>query len=119
MLQGDAAAMQQQVDGVAGTPAEPGMLAMRSVTSASAGRVREARNLTKRAIELGKGHGLNEGAGAYSAGDALWEGGVRQLPRGETFCGSDPRVVSGPEPPELERAGPCDLRRFDHGPESR
>jgi tetratricopeptide (TPR) repeat protein len=73
MLQGDAAAMQQQVDGVAGTPAEPAMLAMRSVTSASAGRVREARNLTKRAIELAKGHGLNEGAGAYSAGDALWE----------------------------------------------
>ena len=73
MLQGDTAAMQQQVDGVAGTPAEPAMLAMQSVTSVSAGRVREARNLTERAIELAKEHRLNEGAGAYSAGDALWE----------------------------------------------
>jgi tetratricopeptide (TPR) repeat protein len=73
MLQGDTAAMQQQVDAVAGTPAEPAMLAMQSVTAASTGRVREARNLTERAIELAKGHRLNEGAGAYSAGDALWE----------------------------------------------
>ena len=37
ILQGDTAAMQQQVDGVAGTPAEAGMLAMQSVTSAYAG----------------------------------------------------------------------------------
>ncbi len=73
ILQDDTAAMQQQVERVAGTPAEPGMLAMQSVTSASAGRVREARNLTERAMELAKGRGLKEGAGAYSAGDALWE----------------------------------------------
>ena len=32
LLQGDAAAMQQQIDGVVGTPAEAGMLAMQSVT---------------------------------------------------------------------------------------
>ena len=73
ILQDDAAAMQRQVDGVVGTPAESGMLAMQSVTSASAGRVRQARTLTERAIELAKGRGLNEAAGLYSAGDALWE----------------------------------------------
>jgi DNA-binding winged helix-turn-helix (wHTH) protein/tetratricopeptide (TPR) repeat protein len=73
LMQGDAAAMQQQVDRVAGTPAEAGMLAMQSVTAAHAGRMREARELTKRAIELARSRGLVEGAGVYSAGDALWE----------------------------------------------
>jgi len=72
-LQGDAAAMQQQVDRVSGTPAEAGMLAMQSVTAAYAGRVRQARALTKRAIELAMGRDLKEGAGLYAAGDALWE----------------------------------------------
>jgi tetratricopeptide (TPR) repeat protein len=73
ILREDAAAMKQQVDRVAGTPAEAGMFAMQSVTAAYAGRVREARSLTERAIELAKGRGLNEAAGLYSAGDALWE----------------------------------------------
>jgi eukaryotic-like serine/threonine-protein kinase len=72
-LQGDAAAMQQQVDRVSGTPAEGGMLAMQSVAAAYAGRVRLARELTKRAIELAMGRGLEEAAGLYAAGDALWE----------------------------------------------
>ena len=72
-VQGDGAAMQQQVDRVSGTPTEAGMLAMQSVTAAYAGRVRQARELTKRAIELAKSRGLEEAAGLYSAGDALWE----------------------------------------------
>jgi eukaryotic-like serine/threonine-protein kinase len=72
-LQGDAAAMQEQVNRVSGTPAEGGMLAMQSVTAAYAGRVRHARELTKRAIELAVGRGLEEAAGMYAAGDALWE----------------------------------------------
>ena len=73
LLQGDAAAMQQQIDRVSGTPAEAGMLAMQSVTAAYAGRVRQARELTKRAMELAKSRGLEEAAGVYAAGDALWE----------------------------------------------
>ncbi len=73
ILQGDTTAMQQQVDGAAGTPAEAGMLAMQSVASASTGRLRDARHHTLRAIELARGRGFSEGAGAYSAGDALWE----------------------------------------------
>ena len=73
LMQGDAAAMQQQIDRVAGTPAEAGMLSMQSVVAAHAGRVKQARDLTVRAIELAKGRGLKESAGQYSAGDALWE----------------------------------------------
>jgi DNA-binding winged helix-turn-helix (wHTH) protein/tetratricopeptide (TPR) repeat protein len=73
ILQDDPAGMKQQVDRVAGTPAEGGMFAIQSVTSAYQGRVREARSLTERAIELAKSRGLKEAAGLYSAGDALWE----------------------------------------------
>lgn len=72
-LEGDTAGMQQQVDRVAGTPTEAGMLAMQSVTAAYAGQVRRARELTERAIDLALSRGLKEGAGLYSAGDALWE----------------------------------------------
>ena len=72
-LEGDPAAMQQQVDRVAGTPTEAGMLAMQSVTAAYAGQVRRARDLTRRAVDLAMSRGLKEGAGQYSAGDALWE----------------------------------------------
>lgn len=72
-VKGDASAMQRQVDRVAATPAEPGMLSMQSVSAAYAGRVREARDLTKRAIELARGQDLEEGASLYAAGEALWE----------------------------------------------
>jgi DNA-binding winged helix-turn-helix (wHTH) protein/tetratricopeptide (TPR) repeat protein len=72
-LEGDMAAMQQQVDHVAGTPTEAGMLAMQSATAAYAGQVRRARDLTRRAIDLAMSRDLKEGAGLYSAGDALWE----------------------------------------------
>jgi hypothetical protein len=70
---GDRSAMQQQVARVSGTPAEAGMLAHQSVTAAYAGRVREARNLTTRAIDLARAQGLAESAGLYAAADALWE----------------------------------------------
>jgi DNA-binding winged helix-turn-helix (wHTH) protein/tetratricopeptide (TPR) repeat protein len=72
-LEGDTATMQHQVDRVAGTPTEAGMLAMQSVTAAYAGQVRRARKLTETAIDLAMSRGLKEGAGLYSAGDALWE----------------------------------------------
>jgi tetratricopeptide (TPR) repeat protein len=72
-LEGDPAAMQQQVDRVAGTPTEAGMLAMQSVTAAYAGQVRRARDLTRGAVDLAMSRGLKDGAGQYSAGDALWE----------------------------------------------
>jgi DNA-binding winged helix-turn-helix (wHTH) protein/tetratricopeptide (TPR) repeat protein len=73
LLEGDADAMRQQVDRAAGTPTEAGMLAMRSVAAASAGQVRQARDLTERAIALATSRGLKEGAGLYSASEALWE----------------------------------------------
>jgi DNA-binding winged helix-turn-helix (wHTH) protein/tetratricopeptide (TPR) repeat protein len=72
-LEDDAAAMQEQVDAVAGTPAEAGMLANQSVVAAYAGQARRARELTDRSIELAVSRGFDEGASVYSAGQALWE----------------------------------------------
>jgi tetratricopeptide (TPR) repeat protein len=73
LLEGDAAARQRQVEHVAGTPTEAGMLALESAAAAYAGELRRARELTRRAIELATDRGLQEGAALYSAGDALWE----------------------------------------------
>ena len=72
-LQDDVAAMQEQVGRVSGTPAEAGMLAMQSVTAAYAGRVRQARELTKRAIDVATARSLEDAGGLYAAGEALWE----------------------------------------------
>ena len=87
LLEGDAAAMQQQIDRASGTPAEAGMLAIQSITAAYAGRVRRARELTRRAMELAQSRGLEEAAGLYAAGDALWEtayGNCREAERATT-----------------------------------
>jgi len=73
LLEGDTAGMRQQVERVAGTPAEAGMLAMQSVTAAYEGRARTARDLSARAVDLARRRGLKEGAAEYSAGGALWE----------------------------------------------
>jgi eukaryotic-like serine/threonine-protein kinase len=83
-LEGDTAAMQQQVERVAGTPTEAGLLSMRSATAAYAGQTRRARELTNSAIALAVSRNLEEGAALYSAGDALWEaayGHCRAVPR--------------------------------------
>jgi tetratricopeptide (TPR) repeat protein len=73
LLDGDTAAMQEQVDRVAGTPTEPGMLAIQSVAAAYGGRTQAARDLTSRAIDAAVRRGFKEGAAEYAAGDALWE----------------------------------------------
>jgi len=75
LLDGDAAAMRQQAESVTGTPAEAGMLARQSVAAAYEGRTREARELTRRAIELSLQRGSKQGASDFSAGNALWEAG--------------------------------------------
>ncbi|HEY2943779.1 MAG TPA: winged helix-turn-helix domain-containing protein [Vicinamibacteria bacterium] len=72
-LHGDQAAMQEQLDRAVGTPIEAGMLAAESVTVASSGQLRKARELTDRAVDLARRRGLTEGAAQYAAGDALWE----------------------------------------------
>ncbi len=72
-LKGDTAAMRQQVDGVAGTPIEAGMLASQSIAAASSGQVREARELTSRAVDLAIRLDLKESAAQYSAAETLWE----------------------------------------------
>jgi DNA-binding winged helix-turn-helix (wHTH) protein/tetratricopeptide (TPR) repeat protein len=73
LLDGNAVAMREQVESVAGTPTEAGMLARQSVAAAYEGRTRTARDLTKRAIALALQRGSKEGASEYSAGNALWE----------------------------------------------
>ena len=85
LMQDDEAAATQQITRVAGTPAEAGMLALRSVGAAYSGRVRQARELTTQATELAKGRGLDEPAGSYAAGQALWEasyGNCREADQG-------------------------------------
>jgi len=72
-LEGDGAAMQQQVDHVAGTPTEAGMLVMQSVAAASLGQVARARALNARAIELATSREQQEAASLYSAGRGLWD----------------------------------------------
>ena len=73
LLDGDPAAMRQQVESVTGTPAEAGMLALQSEAAAYEGRTRTARDLTTRAIDLALQRGSKGGASEYSAGHALWE----------------------------------------------
>ena len=119
ILQGDTTAMQQQVDGAAGTPAEAGMLAMQSVASASTGRVRDARHHTLRAIELARGRGFIRRCRGLFRRRRVVGSGVWQLPRGQTGGGTDARPLSGPVRPELERAGACGLRRFNQGQKAR
>ena len=73
LLDGDAAAMREQVESVAGTPTEAGMLALQSVAAAYEGRTRTARDLTRRATDLALQRGSKGGASEYSASHALWE----------------------------------------------
>jgi tetratricopeptide (TPR) repeat protein len=73
LLEEDAAAMQELLDGVAGTPLEAGMLASRAVAAASSGQVKEARDLTSRAVDMAIDLGLKESAAQYSAAESLWE----------------------------------------------
>jgi DNA-binding winged helix-turn-helix (wHTH) protein/tetratricopeptide (TPR) repeat protein len=82
-LEGDAAAMQQQVERVAGTATEAGMLMMQSVSAAYAGQARRARQLTESAIDLATSRGLEEGASLYSAGGSLWEAAYGNCPAAE------------------------------------
>jgi eukaryotic-like serine/threonine-protein kinase len=72
-LEGDTAAMREQLDGVAGTPMEAGMLASQSIAAASSGQVKEARELTSQAVDLAIRLGLKESAAQYSAAETLWE----------------------------------------------
>ncbi len=79
-LQNDAPALREQVDAVAGTPLEAGMLSNQSVAAAYAGQVGRARELTDRAIDLAVSRGFEEGASLYSAGQALWEAAYGDCP---------------------------------------
>jgi DNA-binding winged helix-turn-helix (wHTH) protein/tetratricopeptide (TPR) repeat protein len=98
LLEGDAAAMQQQVDEATGTPTEAGMLAVHSVAAAYAGQVGEARQRTRRAVELALSRGLKEGAGLYSAGDALWEAAYGNCPQARVAAERTLAITRGRRP---------------------
>ena len=61
--QGDAAAMARRASALAGTPDEPSLLFEQAGAAASAGRVRAARELYRRAVELSTQRGFQELAG--------------------------------------------------------
>jgi tetratricopeptide (TPR) repeat protein len=73
LLKGDADGMQQQVEAVAGTPIEPGMLAVQAVTAAASGRLGSARELTTRAVDLSLRLNMKEAASQHTAVTAIWE----------------------------------------------
>ena len=116
-LEGDAAAMQQQVDRVAGTPTEAGMLAMQSVAAAYAGQVRRARELTEAAIDLAMSRGLKEGAGLYSAGSALWEAAYGNCREAQRTAARSALPVARPDAPCAGARSPsrCAARRARRG----
>ena len=73
LMKDDHAGAAEQIKRVAGSPAEGGMLALESIAASYAGRLSEARQLATRAVDLSKGSGLEENAGTFAAGQALWE----------------------------------------------
>ncbi len=82
------------------------MLAMQSVTAAYAGQVRQARELTKRAMRTGQGP-RPPGSGRHVRGGRRLVGsGLRQLPGGGASRHSKPWRCRGAASPELERAEP-------------
>jgi tetratricopeptide (TPR) repeat protein len=73
-LQNDAAGMEQQAAWAVGKPgAENIMLASKADTSAYSGRLREARDLSRRAMDSAGRADLKEAAASYAARSALWE----------------------------------------------
>jgi eukaryotic-like serine/threonine-protein kinase len=73
-LQNDAAGMEQQAAWAVGKPGpENIMLASKADTSAYSGRLREARGLSRRAMDSAGRADLKEAAASYAARSALWE----------------------------------------------
>ena len=95
LLEGDAAAMREPIDGVAGTPMEAGMLASRSIAAASSGQVKEARELTSRAVDLAIRLGLKESAAQYSAAETLWDAAFGNCDKAKATAGRTLAIARG------------------------
>src|SRR5262249_19146252 len=71
-LQGNTSRMEEILAAVKGRPGtEDALLAMEADTRAWHGRLNDARELTRQAIEAARRNGAAETAGAYQAGEAL------------------------------------------------
>jgi serine/threonine protein kinase/tetratricopeptide (TPR) repeat protein len=72
-IQGDPAEMQRQVDWARGRPQEHIMLGLQAQTALASGKLREARQLSRRAAELADRRNFKEVAAGLTAGEALAE----------------------------------------------
>jgi eukaryotic-like serine/threonine-protein kinase len=70
-VQGDAAAMQRQVEGIKGQPLEHTMLSMQAGAASVLGNRKQARELYSRGIELAQARNFKEDAALYAALEAL------------------------------------------------
>ena len=80
-IDGDVPSMQRHAAAVSGLPDEPAMLGELAQAMASLGRMREARDLWDRQVEIAMRRGLTDVAALALAVEALWEaevGNVRQ-----------------------------------------
>jgi len=73
-VQGDAAAMKRHAEWATGKPIEHWMVFQRGQTAAFSGKLREARELYRRAVELAQRNRFTEGAAAIAAWEAVTEG---------------------------------------------
>jgi serine/threonine protein kinase/predicted Zn-dependent protease len=72
-VQGDLDGMKKQIDWAHNRPEEADFLSIESAAAGASGQLRKARELTQRAVGLAQGHGLQEEAAGYFAGQAALE----------------------------------------------
>ena len=73
-IQGDTAAMKRHAEWATGKPMEYWMVFLQGQTAAFMGKLREARELHRRAVELAQRNRFTEGAAAIVAAEAVTEG---------------------------------------------
>jgi tetratricopeptide (TPR) repeat protein len=75
-LTGDSAGLKQQVDWATGKPVEPSILRLRAQASYLSGRLKEARELRKKGIDLALGRDQKEVAARLHLDTAMMEGAI-------------------------------------------
>ncbi|MCA1850635.1 MAG: tetratricopeptide repeat protein, partial [Acidobacteria bacterium] len=72
-VRGDSAGMQRELDWIAGKPDEYQAFHWQARTASFSGQVRQAREFSRRAIDLAMRRNMNEVAAEYASWDALWD----------------------------------------------
>ena len=80
-VQGDAVAMQKQIEWAEGKPGQPRMLQAQAGTAASAGKLGEARQAYRRAVEIARRNNSLEVAAAMTAAEGLTEANIGNFSR--------------------------------------